>query len=79
MKEDKMSRKKKIEKETIWPKVTKGSHLTVYLYEDGTTKLEWDDKALLKDIQNAILKFESTTSFNSKPKSTRSKKVKNAG
>lgn len=38
-----------------WPQVTKGNHLTVYTYEDGSTKLEWDDAALLKEVQDAIL------------------------
>ena len=28
--------------------VVKGSHLTVITFSDGTTKLEWDDDALLK-------------------------------
>lgn len=40
-------------------KVTAGSHLTVYTYNNGKTKLEWDDAALLRDVQQAILKFES--------------------
>lgn len=39
---------------TEWPMVTKGSHLTVYTYEDGSTRLEWDDNALLKEVQEAI-------------------------
>lgn len=37
-----------------WPKVAVGSHLTVYTYEDGSTKLEWDDAALLKEVQEAL-------------------------
>jgi len=40
--------------------VIKGSHLTVWVYPDGSTKLKWDDDALLKDVRNAILKAEST-------------------
>lgn len=51
------TRKKKSE---VWPKVEKGTHLTVTTYEDGTTKLEWDDEALLSEVRNAILKYEST-------------------
>jgi hypothetical protein len=43
-----------------WPKITKGSHLTVITYKNGRTELIWDDEALLRDVQNAILKFEST-------------------
>lgn len=50
------TRKKKSE---VWPKVEKGTHLTVTTYEDGTTKLEWDDEALLSEIRNATLKHES--------------------
>ena len=30
------------------PKVVKGTHLTVTTFEDGSTKLEWDDEALLR-------------------------------
>lgn len=37
-----------------WPKVTKGSHLTVTTYEDGRTELEWDDEALQRDVDEAI-------------------------
>lgn len=51
------TRKKKLDE--AWPKVNKGTHLTVYTYEDGSTKLEWDDEALLSEVKNAILKFES--------------------
>jgi len=35
--------------------VVKGSHLTVTTFSDGSTKLDWDDEALLRDVQNAIL------------------------
>ena len=52
-----MATKKKV---AAWPKVNKGTHLTVYTYEDGKTKLEWDDVALLSEVKNAILKHEST-------------------
>ena len=37
-----------------YPIVTKGSHLTVTTYEDGRTELEWDDEALMRDVQEAI-------------------------
>jgi hypothetical protein len=40
--------------------VTKGSHLTVYTYQDGTTQLEWDDAALMRDVQDAIKAHEAT-------------------
>lgn len=38
----------------VWPKVTRGNHLVVRTYEDGRTELEWDDDALLLEIQTAI-------------------------
>lgn len=53
-----------------WPQVTKGSHLTVYTYEDGSTKLEWDDDALLAEVKSAIL----TASAELPAKSTRKTK-----
>jgi hypothetical protein len=34
--------------------VVKGSHLTVTTFSDGTTKLDWDDEALLRDVRAAI-------------------------
>jgi hypothetical protein len=40
-------------------KVDVGSHLTVYTFEDGSTKLEWDDAALMRDVQNAIANIDS--------------------
>ena len=46
-------------KETLAPKVVKGSHLTVTTHPDGRTELEWDDEALLRDVRAAILKAES--------------------
>ena len=41
-----------------WPKVTVGSHLTVRTYEDGRTELEWDDEALMRDVQEALASVE---------------------
>ncbi len=55
-------------KKVEWPKIEKGSHLTVYTYEDGSTKLEWDDEALARDVRQALLKYESTIPVDSKPK-----------
>lgn len=46
--------KKKVEQETVYPIVTKGSHLTVTTYEDGSTELVWDDEALARDVREAI-------------------------
>ena len=47
-------------KETLAPKVVKGSHLTVTTYPDGRTELEWDDAALLNDVREAIKSAELT-------------------
>jgi hypothetical protein len=41
------------------PVIVKGSHLTVTTWANGRTELKWDDEALLKDVQNAVLKYES--------------------
>ena len=38
----------------VFPKVVKGSHLTVTTYEDGRTELEWDHVQLQKDVEDAI-------------------------
>jgi len=38
--------------------VVKGSHLTVTTYEDGSTKLTWDDEQLMLDVQEAIRNYE---------------------
>lgn len=69
------TRKKK--EETTWPKVEKGSHLTVYTFEDGSTKLEWDDEALARDVRQAILKYESTIPVAEDTKPRRRKKTIN--
>ena len=45
---------------TDWPKVEKGSHLTVTTYENGRTELAWDDAALTRDVHNAIMQYEQT-------------------
>ena len=42
----------------VWPKITRGSHLTVNTFEDGQTELEWNDEALLNDVRDAILSVE---------------------
>ena len=44
----------------ILPKVEKGSHLTVTTYPDGRTELEWDDEALLRDVQKALTEHEKS-------------------
>ena len=57
-----VKRKAKVEKraaELIDPSgVVQGSHLTVTTFSDCTTKLDWDDEALLKDVRDAILSIE---------------------
>lgn len=65
-----MATKKTKKKDTEEVKVVKGSHLTVTTYPDGRTELEWDDDALMRDVQEAIASVEVT-----KPK--RTKKAKN--
>jgi hypothetical protein len=37
-----------------WPRVVRGSHLTVTTYEDGRVELLWDDEALLQEVRTAI-------------------------
>jgi menaquinone-dependent protoporphyrinogen IX oxidase len=85
-----MARKKKTElvesadvaemkkiKNTKWPKVVVGSHLTVTTYENGKTELVWDDAALLKDVQKALTDAESSVKVNT-VKTTRRKKKNEA-
>lgn len=84
-------RKAKVEKRTeelvntlgeSWPKIVKGSHLTVKTFEDGRTELEWDDEALARDVRQAILSVESRipvateTKPSVKAKTARLKKAK---
>jgi hypothetical protein len=40
--------------------ITKGTHLTVATYKDGSTVLTWDDNQLLKEVQEAIASVEKT-------------------
>lgn len=60
----------------VYPKVVKGNHLTVITQADGRVELIWDDEALLKEVQDAILSVEQAK----KParKSTRKTKAENA-
>lgn len=48
-------------KKTTETTVVKGSHLTVTTFPDGKTMLEWDDKALLKEVQEALKSVEPKT------------------
>ena len=61
VRESNMARKKKTVGEDAadvissdWPKVVKGSHLTVTTHEDGKTELVWDDEQLEKDVLSAL-------------------------
>lgn len=38
---------------TAEPVVVKGTHLTVTTWPDGRTELNWDDEALLREVQAA--------------------------
>jgi hypothetical protein len=66
-----MVRKKKVIKNEVWPNVNKGSHLTVYTYENGSTELVWDDDALMNDVRKAISSVKKPAK-----KSTTKKKAK---
>lgn len=74
-----MARKKKVENQiTDAVTVVKGSHLTVTTYPDGKTVLEWDDDALMRDVQNALTEYEKSVKVNTtetkKPKSSKKQK-----
>jgi hypothetical protein len=53
--------------------VVKGSHLTVTTFPDGKTILEWDDEALLRDVQKALTEYENSVKVNT-TKTKRKKK-----
>lgn len=58
----------------VWPKVVKGSHLTVTTYKDGKTELEWDDAALTRDVQKALTDYENSVKVNTVKTTKRKKK-----
>lgn len=66
-----MATKKSKKQDNTDVKVVKGSHLTVTTYPDGRTELEWDDEALLRDVQEAIASIDNTVT---PVKNTRKKK-----
>lgn len=72
------TRKKKSEitNEILEPVVVKGSHLTVTTFPNGKTMLEWDDEQLLRDVQNAILKYESHIPATEKKPAVKAKTVR---
>ena len=45
--------------EMIESKVVKGSHLTITYKNGYPEKLEWDDEALIREVQEAIASAES--------------------
>lgn len=51
--------RKSTPKTDVWPKVVKGSHLTVTTYENGKADLVWDYDQLLKEVRSAIASVES--------------------
>lgn len=68
-----MARKKK---EQDPSGVVKGSHLTVITFSDGTTKLEWDDEALMRDVREAIASVENLTQGDTNVKTRKTRKSK---
>jgi hypothetical protein len=72
------TRSKKLKEKVLAmvPEMVKGSHLTVWTYPDGSTKLEWDDAALLRDVRDAILRAESVIPVTATtPKRSRKAKI----
>ena len=69
-------KKVKVAKTESYPKVVKGTHLTVTTYEDGSTELEWDDDQLLKEIRAACASVETKKKPNVKVKTETTKKKK---
>jgi hypothetical protein len=66
-----MATRKKKEQDSS--SVVKGSHLTVTTLPDGKTVLEWDDDALLRDVQKALTEYENSVKVNT-TKTKRKKK-----
>jgi len=54
--------------------VVRGSHLTVTTLSDGTTKLDWDDEALTRDVTNAILSVTNKEADNGNSKTGKQSK-----
>ena len=54
-------------------KIVKGSHLTITYTNGYPEKLEWDDKALMNDVREALLKAESNVSTTTETKSKKRK------
>lgn len=45
-------------KKIKFPRVTKGTHLTVTEHQDGTVEMDWDWDKLVEEINQAISKIE---------------------
>jgi hypothetical protein len=58
----------------IWPRVVQGSHLTVTYFEDGKSELKWDDEALTRDVNDAILSATKQESDNGNSKTGKQSK-----
>lgn len=55
----------------VWPRVVQGSHLTVTYFEDGRTEMKWDDEALTREVNNAILSVNQQESTNGNSKTNK--------
>lgn len=66
----------RVKKEKDPSGVVKGSHLTVTTFSDGTTKLDWDDEALLRDVREAIASVENSTQGDTNVKTKKTRKSK---
>ena len=42
-----------------WPRVVRGSHLTVTTHQNGSVELAWDDEALLQEVRTAIAVYDA--------------------
>ena len=76
MTSNKTKKQKSKVNEAFEPVVVQGSHLTVTTWPDGHTELKWDDDALLRDVQAAILKYESVIPVVAKKPKRTTKKVR---
>jgi hypothetical protein len=57
-----------------WPRLVQGSHLTVKYFEDGRTELIWDDKALTREVKDAILSITQQENENGNSKASKQSK-----
>ena len=58
----------------VWPRVVQGSHLTVTYFEDGRTEMKWDDEALTREVNDAILSINQQESTNGNSKTGKQSK-----